>query len=65
MGRDGQPAERRGPGIVWDRSGAKPALWTIKRSTSQALAFTVPYGSISDPDTSSDSQVLGPGEFQQ
>ena len=53
-----------GQGIAWDRSGDKPTLWTIKRSTSQALTFTVPFGSISDPD-SSDWQVLGPGEFQQ
>jgi len=54
-----------GQGIAWDRSGDRPTLWTIKRSTSQALTFTVPFGSISDPDTSSDWQVLGPGEFQQ
>jgi hypothetical protein len=54
-----------GQGIAWDRSGDKPTLWTIKRSTSQALAFTVPFGSISDPDASSDWQVLGPGQFQQ
>jgi hypothetical protein len=53
-----------GQGIAWDRSGAKPTLWAIKRSTSQALSFDVPYRSIEDPRTP-DWQVLGPGHFQQ
>jgi hypothetical protein len=53
-----------GQGIAWDRSGNKPTLWAIKRSTSQALSFDVPYRSVSDPHTD-DFQVLGPGHFQQ
>jgi len=53
-----------GQGIAWDRSGDKPTLWAIKRSTSQALSFAAPYRSISDPHGSS-WQVLGPGHFQQ
>lgn len=53
-----------GQGIAWDRSGGRPTLWAIKRSTSQALSFDVPYRSIGDPRTS-DWQVLGPGHFQQ
>ncbi len=53
-----------GQGIAWDRSGDRPTLWAIKRSTSQALSFTAPYTSITDPRTSP-WQVLGPGHFQQ
>ena len=53
-----------GQGIAWDRSGGRPTLWAIKRSTSQALSFTALYGSISDP-TDSHWQVFGPGHFQQ
>ena len=53
-----------GQGIAWDRSGGRPTLWAIKRSTSQALSFTVPYQSITDPRTP-DWQVLGPGHFEQ
>jgi hypothetical protein len=54
-----------GQAIAWDRSGAvQPTLWAIKCSTSQALSFTVPYRSISDPQTSP-FQVLGPGQFKQ
>ncbi|MEQ7126095.1 hypothetical protein ABN034_16395 [Actinopolymorpha sp. B11F2] len=56
--------EVEGQGIAWDRSGDKPRLWTIRRSTSQVLTFTVPYGSISDP-TTAPWQVLGPGEFRE
>lgn len=41
-----------GQAIAWDRSSSKPTLWAIKRSTSQALSFTVPYKSISDPTDS-------------
>lgn len=53
-----------GQAIAWDRSGDKPTLWAIKRSTSQALSFTAPYRSIGDPQTSP-FQILGPGHFQQ
>jgi hypothetical protein len=53
-----------GQGIAWDRSGNQPTLWTIKRSTRQALTFTVPYRSITDPNTSY-WQVLGPGQCQR
>jgi hypothetical protein len=53
-----------GQGIAWDRSGRQPTLWTIKRSTRQALSFSVPYRSIANP-TTSNWQVLGPGQFQQ
>ncbi len=53
-----------GQAIAWDRSGGKPTLWAIKRSTSQAFSFTVPYSTITDP-TAADWQVLGPGHFQQ
>jgi hypothetical protein len=53
-----------GQAIAWDRSGAAPTLWAIKRSTSQVLSFTVPYRSISDP-TTEHWQVLGPGHFEQ
>ncbi|WP_218825682.1 hypothetical protein [Streptosporangium subroseum] len=53
-----------GQGIAWDRSSNRPTLWAIKRSTKQALSFTVPYSSISDPKTVN-WQVLGPGHFQQ
>jgi hypothetical protein len=53
-----------GQGIAWDRSGGKPMLWAIKRSTSQALSFSVPYRSIGDPKSPA-FQVLGPGHFQQ
>jgi hypothetical protein len=53
-----------GQGIAWDRSTSKPTLWAIKRSTSQALSFTVPYRSVTDPKTSS-FQVFGPGHFQR
>jgi hypothetical protein len=53
-----------GQGIAWERSGKQPTLWTIKRSTRQALSFTVPYRSISDPKTSY-WRVLGPGQFQR
>ncbi|SDJ26844.1 hypothetical protein SAMN05421869_109336 [Nonomuraea jiangxiensis] len=53
-----------GQGIAWDRSDHTPELWAIKRSTSQALSFTVPFRSISDPDTPT-WQVFGPGQFQQ
>jgi hypothetical protein len=53
-----------GQGIAWDRSGGRPTLWAIKRSTSQALSFDVPYRSIGEPRTSG-WQVLGPGHFQQ
>jgi hypothetical protein len=56
--------EVEGQGIAWDRSGSNPALWTIKRSTRQALSFTVPYDEISDPDSPL-GQVLGPGEFRR
>jgi hypothetical protein len=51
-----------GQGIAWDRSGKRSTLWTIKRSTSQALQFTVPFASISDPEAAS-WQVHGPGNF--
>ncbi|GAB2820182.1 hypothetical protein GCM10027176_25680 [Actinoallomurus bryophytorum] len=53
-----------GQGIAWDRSGDRPTLWAIKRSTKQALSFDVPYRSIEDP-AKPDWQVLGPGHFQQ
>lgn len=53
-----------GQAIAWDRSSKKPTLWAIKRSTSQALSFTIPYTSISDPQ-SPPWNVLGPGQFQQ
>lgn len=53
-----------GQGIAWDRSDRAPKLWAIKRSTSQALSFTVPVGSIADQDTRT-WQVFGPGQFQQ
>jgi hypothetical protein len=53
-----------GQGIAWDRSGNNPTLWAIKRSTSQAMSFTVPFRSITDPK-SADFQILGPGHFQQ
>ncbi|GII52437.1 hypothetical protein Pth03_08260 [Planotetraspora thailandica] len=53
-----------GQGIAWDRSGGTPKLWAIKRSTSQALSFTVPFRSIGDPETQT-WQVFGPGHFQQ
>ncbi len=53
-----------GQGIAWDRSGRQPTLWTIKRTTRQALSFSVPYRQIANPDTSY-WQVLGPGQFQQ
>jgi hypothetical protein len=53
-----------GQGIAWDHSGRQPTLWTIKRSTRQALSFSVPYRSIANP-TTSNWQVLGPGQFQQ
>jgi hypothetical protein len=53
-----------GQAIAWDRSSSEPTLWAIKRSTSQALSFTVPYKSISDP-TGSPFQILGPGQFQE
>jgi len=53
-----------GQAIAWDRSNSKPTLWAIKRSTSQALSFTVPYKSISDP-TDSPFQILGPRQFQE
>jgi hypothetical protein len=53
-----------GQGIAWDRSGAAPTLWAIKRSTKQAFSFSAPYRSITTPaDTS--WHVYGPGEFQQ
>lgn len=53
-----------GQGIAWDRSEHKPKLWAIKRSTSQALSFTVPFRRISDPATQP-WQVFGPGHFEQ
>jgi hypothetical protein len=56
--------EVEGQGIAWDRSRGKPRLWTIRRSTSQVLTFTVPYASINDP-TGNPWQVLGPGEFRR
>lgn len=33
--------EVEGQGIAWDRPGKGSTLWTIKRSTRQALSFTV------------------------
>jgi hypothetical protein len=53
-----------GQAIAWDRSGAKPTLWAIKRSTSQVLSFTVPYSTIPRP-TANPFQILGPGQFQE
>jgi len=53
-----------GQGIAWDRSGARPTLWAIKRSTKQALSFTAPYRSIPTPAATS-WHVYGPGDFQQ
>lgn len=51
-----------GQGIAWDRSGDRPVLWTIKRTTSQALSFTVPYRDIRDSQERH-WQILGPGHF--
>jgi hypothetical protein len=53
-----------GQAIAWDRSGGKPTLWAIKRSTSQVLSFTVPYATIPRP-TTNPFEVLGPGQFQE
>jgi hypothetical protein len=54
-----------GQGIAWDRSGGgAPTLWTIKRSTEQALSFSVPFRAISNPSDAA-WQVLGPGRFRQ
>ncbi|MFF5290037.1 hypothetical protein [Paractinoplanes globisporus] len=53
-----------GQGISWDRSGGRPALWTIKRSTKQVLVFDVPFASIKTPPNGS-SHVYGPGNFQK
>ena len=53
-----------GQGIAWDRSARTPTLWTIRRTTKQALSFNVPYASITDPQDSH-WQVLGPGHFEQ
>lgn len=53
-----------GQGIAWDLSHTKPTLWAIKRSTKQALSFTVDYRSIKDPPAPGWT-VLGPGQFQQ
>jgi hypothetical protein len=53
-----------GQAIAWDRSTShNPTLWAIKRSTSQAFSFMVPYRSITDP-TTTPWQVVGPGNFQ-
>jgi len=53
-----------GQGISWDRSGGRPALWTIKRSTKQVLVFDVPFASIKTPPNGS-WHVYGPGNFQK
>jgi hypothetical protein len=52
-----------GQGIAWDRSGPRPTLWAIKRSTKQVLQFEVPYRSIAEPPAD-DWRVNGPGEFE-
>ncbi|MBL7258573.1 hypothetical protein [Paractinoplanes lichenicola] len=52
-----------GQGIAWDRSGPKPTLWAIKRSTKQALSFSAPYKAITTP-AGPGWRVNGPGEFQ-
>ncbi len=55
----------RGPARVGASPGAsRYARRTIKRSTSQALSFTIPYRSIGDRPAPN-WQVLGPGHFQQ
>ncbi|MDQ7910432.1 hypothetical protein RB614_38655 [Phytohabitans sp. ZYX-F-186] len=51
-----------GQGIAWDRAGSRSTLWAIKRTTSQAFRFRVPYQSIRDPKTTT-WQVYGPGHF--
>jgi hypothetical protein len=51
-----------GQGIAWDRTGAEPALWAIKRSAKQALSFSVPYRSIAAP-AGPGWRVNGPGQF--
>ncbi|MFC6022800.1 hypothetical protein ACFP2T_42435 [Plantactinospora solaniradicis] len=53
-----------GQGIAWEHSGDRSKLWAIKRSSKQALSFTVPHRSITDPKTPT-WQILGPGNFQQ
>jgi hypothetical protein len=53
-----------GQGIAWDRSGNRPTLWAIQRSTKQVKQFEVPYRDIEEP-ASEPWRVLGPGEFDQ
>ncbi|BCB78054.1 hypothetical protein GCM10022251_36460 [Phytohabitans flavus] len=53
-----------GQGIAWDRAGSRSTLWTIKRTTSQAFRFRVPFQSIHDPKATT-WQVYGPGHFVQ
>jgi hypothetical protein len=52
-----------GQGIAWDRSGSRPTLWAIKRSTKQVLQFEVPYSVILEPPAD-DWQINRPGDFQ-
>lgn len=37
-----------GQAIAWDRSGAHPRLWAIKRPASQVFTFDVPYRDVTD-----------------
>ena len=53
-----------GQGIAWDRAGNRSTLWAIKRTTSQAFSFKVPFQSIRDPRTTS-WEINGPGHFVQ
>jgi hypothetical protein len=53
-----------GQGIAWDRSGQRPTLWAIQRSTAQVKQYAVPYRDIEDSDPVS-WRILGPGEFER
>jgi len=53
-----------GQGIAWDNARSKSTLWGISRENSKVINYSIPFRSISDPETLY-WEVLGPGEFEQ
>lgn len=53
-----------GQGIAWDDAQSRSTLWGISRDNAEVVQYSVPVGSITDPEGAM-WDVNGPGDFEQ